>query len=62
VGYIRKGHMTRLVFIFMDGVTHTQRKDKVALFSKLRENLEYIKAGNFDTSSMQLIRLVGPES
>jgi hypothetical protein len=32
--------------------------DKVVLFKKLREDLELIKAGAFDTSSMQLVRLV----
>jgi hypothetical protein len=37
---------------------HTQRKDKVVLFKKLREDLELIKAGNFDTSSMQPVSLV----
>ncbi|KAN0116438.1 DNA glycosylase [Russula decolorans] len=38
-------------------VTH-QRNDKVVLYKKLREDLELIKAGTFDTSSMQLVRLV----
>jgi hypothetical protein len=38
---------------------HTQRNDKVVLFKKLREDLELIKAGTFDTSSMQLVRLDG---
>jgi hypothetical protein len=37
---------------------NTQRNDKVVLFKKLREDLELIKAGTFDTSSMQLVRLV----
>jgi len=36
---------------------YTQRDDKVALFKMLRENLEHIKAGMLDTSSMQLVRL-----
>ena len=35
----------------------TQRDDKVALFRTLRENLEHIKAGTLDTSSMRLVRL-----
>jgi hypothetical protein len=30
----------------------------VALFKKLREDLERIKAGALDTSSMQVVRLV----
>lgn len=34
-----------------------QRDDKVALFKTLRRNLEHIKAGTFDTSSMQFVRL-----
>ncbi|KAF8491315.1 uracil-DNA glycosylase-like protein, partial [Russula emetica] len=38
-------------------VSH-QRNDKVVLFKKLREDLELIKAGTFDTSSMQLVGLV----
>lgn len=44
------------------GHAHTQRKDKVALFKVLRENVEHIRAGNLDTSSMQLVRLVRQES
>ncbi|KAH9988169.1 hypothetical protein BJV77DRAFT_1023244 [Russula vinacea] len=42
-------------------VSH-QRKDKVALFKVLKENLEHIRAGDLDTSSMQLVRLVRQES
>ena len=34
-----------------------QRDDKVMLFKMLKENLEHIKAGTLDTSSMQLVRL-----
>jgi hypothetical protein len=46
-------------FIFVDAKhTHTQRKDKVVLFKKLREDLELIKAGTFETGSMQLVCLV----
>ncbi|KAI0297397.1 uracil-DNA glycosylase-like protein [Russula brevipes] len=37
-------------------VSH-QLGDKVALFKLLRENLEHIKAGTLDTSSMRLVRL-----
>jgi len=33
--------------------------DKVAPFKALREDLELIKAGTFDTSSMRLVRLSG---
>jgi len=44
--------------MFMDA-KHTQRDDKVALFKTLREDLERIKAGTLDTSSMQLVRLSG---
>jgi len=52
-------------FLFFHGrVTHnnTQRKDKVVLFKKLREDLELIKAGTLDTSSMQLVSLVRQEA
>ncbi len=44
--------------VFMDA-KHTQRDDKVAPFKALREDLELIKAGTFDTSSMRLVRLSG---
>ncbi len=44
--------------MFMDA-KHTQRDDKVALFKTLREDLERIKAGTLDTSSMGLVRLLG---
>jgi hypothetical protein len=39
------------------GTLYTQRDDKVALFRKLKEDLERIKAGTYDTGSMQLVRL-----
>jgi hypothetical protein len=42
--------------VFMDA-DYTQRDDKVALFKTLRENLEHIKAGTLDTSSMRVVRL-----
>ena len=44
--------------MFMDA-KRTQRDDKVALFKTLREDLELIKAGTLDTSSMHLVRLSG---
>lgn len=37
--------------------TYAQRDDKVALFKTLRRDLERIRAGTFDTSSMQLVHL-----
>jgi hypothetical protein len=46
--------------IFMDAdadCTYAQRDDKVALFKTLRKGLERIKAGTFDTSSMQVVCL-----
>jgi len=42
--------------VFTDA-DYTQRDDKVALFKMLRDNLEHIKTGNLDTSSMRLVRL-----
>ena len=42
--------------VFTDA-NYTQRDDKVALFKILRENLEHIKAGTFNTSSMLLVHL-----
>lgn len=40
-------------------LTHfAQRDDKVALYKTLRQNLEQIKAGTFNTSSMQVVHLV----
>ena len=44
--------------VFMDA-KHTQCDDKVTLFKTLREDLERIKAGTLDTSSMQFVRLSG---
>lgn len=40
-------------------LTHfAQRDDKVKLYKTLKENLEQIKAGTFNTSSMQVVHLV----
>lgn len=47
-----------LPFSWTRNTQHTQRNDKVVLFKKLREDLEPIKAGTFDSSSMQLVSLV----
>ena len=51
------GYAPRLAFIGFTDADFTQRNDKVALFRILRENLEHIKAGTLDTSSMRLVRL-----
>lgn len=61
VDYVRISYiMIHFGSIFVDA-KHPQRKDKVVLFKKLREDLEIIKAGTFDTSSMQLVNLVPEE-
>lgn len=54
-GYMRTPpHLAFTVFMDAD---YTQRDDKVALFKMLREDLEHIKAGTLDTSSMRPVRL-----
>ena len=45
------------VFWFINADT-TQRNDKVVLYKKLKENVEQIKAGTFNTNMMQVVHLV----
>ena len=46
-----------LAFMVLTDADYIQRDDKVALFKMLRDNLEHIKAGTLDTSSMRLVCL-----